>query len=62
MSYYVSFHEKPFLPVVTIYLGLVHASEALPANMILVIENYYFLEIKDMTFQLLLSLKKVYKK
>lgn len=50
MGHYGSFYEKPSPPPVTIHAGRVHASGALPANMVSVIEDYYLPEIEDMTF------------
>lgn len=49
MGHYARFHEKSSPPPVTIYAGPVHARGALPANMVLVMEDYYLPEIEDTT-------------
>ena len=53
-----SFHEKPSLPPITIHAGPVHASGALPANMVSVIEEYYLPDVEDRKFSALAIPKK----
>ena len=50
MGHYASFHEKPSPPPITIHAGPVHASGALPANMVSVIEEYYLPDVEDRRF------------
>lgn len=47
---YASFHGKSSLPPVIIHVRPIHTKSVLSANMVLVIEKYYLLEIEDRKF------------
>lgn len=50
MGHYASLHDKQTPPPVTVHAGPVHASGALSANMVSVIEDYYCPDAEDVTF------------
>lgn len=50
MGHYASFYDKQAPPPVIVHAGPVHTSEALPANMVLVLEDYYCPDTEDDTF------------
>lgn len=50
MGYYTSFYEKLSLPPVENHAGPFYTRNALPANMVLAIEEYYLSDIKDRKF------------
>lgn len=50
IGYYTSFHEKLSPPPIENHVGPVHTRNAFPANIVLVIKEYYFSDIEDRKF------------